>query len=114
MLANIRNELKGRKASYVFSADYKESDLLSFLFKVNSKKVIVENEKGTVEEISLDKNYKNILIDGVRGKTGLEINNSAVHVHTSSCRHEICMQTIAHNSGDIIACAPNKVLVRIV
>jgi len=114
VLANIRNELKGRKASYVFTADYKEIDLWSFLFKGNSKKVIVENEKGIAEEISLDKNYKNIFVDGVQGKTGIEINNSVVHVHTSSCRLEICKRSIAHNSGEIIACAPNKVLVRIV
>ena len=80
-------------------------------FKGNSKKVIVENEKGIVEEISLDKNYKNIFVDGVQSKTGLEINNSFVRVHTSSCRHEICKRSIARNSGDIIACAPNKVLV---
>ena len=38
LLANFRNELKGRKASYVFTADYKETDLWSFLLKGIVKK----------------------------------------------------------------------------
>jgi hypothetical protein len=113
-LSQIRNALSGRRANYVFTASYKESSFLASLLGKSKQEVVIENEKGVVERFSFEKNYKNVLVEGVQGKTGLGIDNGFVQVHTSSCRHEICKQTIAHNAGDIIACAPNKVLVRII
>lgn len=111
---NIRAGLKDRKADFLFTAEYKETDFLSSIFKSNKKEVVIENEKGLVERISLEKNYKNILIDGAQGKTGLKIENRIAQVHTSTCRHGVCKHTIASGAGNIIACAPNKVLIRIV
>lgn len=113
-LANIRSELKGREAKYALSVEYRETDFFSSLFNDDKRELVIENEKGTVEKISLEKNYRNIWVDGIQGKLGLEIFNGFVRVHTSSCRHEICKHTVAQNTGDIIACAPNKVLVKIV
>lgn len=113
-LTNLRSELKNRKAEYFFTAEYKETDLLSSLFKLNKKEVVIENEKGLVDRISLEKNYKNILIDGPQGKTGLKIENGIAQIHTSTCRHEICKHSIAGGVGNIIACAPNKVLIKVV
>lgn len=113
-LANIRSELKGREAKYTLSVEYRETDFLSSLFNRDKREAVIENEKGIAEKISLEKNYRNIWVDGVQGKTGLEVDNGIVRVHTSSCRNEICKHTIAQNTGDVIACAPNKVLVRIV
>ncbi|MEJ5263679.1 MAG: NusG domain II-containing protein, partial [Ignavibacterium sp.] len=72
------------------------------------------NGKGLVDKISLDKNYKNIWVDGLQGKTGLRIENGIAQVHTSSCRHGICKHSIASEVGNIIACAPNKVLIKVV
>lgn len=111
---NLRVGLKDRKADFLFTAEYKETDFLSSIFKSNKKEVVIENEKGLVERISLEKNYKNILIDGAQGKTGLKIENGIAQVHTSTCRHGVCKHTIASGAGNIIACAPNKVLIRIV
>ena len=113
-LTNLRSELKNRKAEFFFTAEYKEMDLLSSLFNSNKKEVVVENETGLVERISLDRNYNNILIDGPQGKTGLKIENGIAQVHTSTCRHEICKHSVASASGNIIACAPNRVLIKIV
>ena len=110
---NIRTDLKNRKAEYFFTAEYNETDFLSSIFKSNNKEVVIENERGLVDRISLDKSYKNILIDGPQGKTGLKIENGIVQVHTSTCRHGICKHTIASGVGNIIACAPNKVLVKV-
>lgn len=112
-LTSIRSELKSRKAKYALSAEYHETDFLSSLFNRDKREVVIENEKGIVEKISLEKNYRNIWVDGAQGKIGLEIDKGVVHVHTSSCRNEICKHTMALNTGDIIACAPNKVLIRI-
>jgi hypothetical protein len=94
-LTHLRSELKNRKAEFFFTAEYKETDLLSSLFNSNKKEVVVENETGLVERISLDRNYNNILIDGPQGKTGLKIENGIAQVHTSTCRHEICKHSIA-------------------
>jgi hypothetical protein len=112
-LINIRSDIKNRKADYFFTAEYSEIDFLSSIFKSNKKEVVIENEKGLVDRISLESNYKNILIDGSQGKTGLKIENGFVKVHSSTCRHGICRHTTASGVGNIIACAPNKVLVKI-
>jgi hypothetical protein len=112
-LIMIRSNIKNRKADYFFTAEYSETDFLSSIFKSNKKEVIIENEKGLVDRISLESNYKNILIDGPQGKTGLKIENGFVKVHSSTCRHGICKHTIASRTGSIIACAPNKVLVKV-
>jgi len=113
ILMNIRSDIKNRKADYFFTAEYSETDFLSSIFKSNIKELVIENEKGLVDRISLENTYQNILIDGPQGKTGLKIENGIAQVHTSTCRHSICKHTIASNIGNIIACAPNKVLVKV-
>ncbi|HEX9251750.1 MAG TPA: NusG domain II-containing protein [Ignavibacteriaceae bacterium] len=110
---NIRSGLKNRKADLLFTAEYKETDFLSTLLNSDRKEVVIENEKGLVDRISLNNTYKNILIGGPQGKTGLKIENGTAQVHTSTCRHGICKHSVASGPGNIIACAPNKVLVKI-
>lgn len=110
----VRTGLMNRKADLLFTAEYKETDFLSSLLNSDRKEVVIENEKGLVDKISLNNNYKNILIDGPQGKTGLKIENGIARVHTSTCRHGICKHSVASGVGNIIACAPNKVLVKIV
>jgi hypothetical protein len=110
----IRAGLKNRKADFLFTAEYNETDLLSSIFKSGSKEVVIENEKGLVDRVSLNKNYSNINVEGPQGKTGLKIENEIVQVHTSTCRHGICKHSIASGVGNIIACAPNKVLIKVV
>ena len=112
-LINIRSDIKNRNADYFFTAEYSETDFLSSIFKSNKKEVVIENEKGLVDRISLDQNYKDIVIDGPQGKTGLKIENGFVKVHSSTCRHGLCRHTIASGVGNIIACAPNKVIVKV-
>jgi hypothetical protein len=111
---SIRADLKNRKADFLFTAEYNETDFLSSVFKSGSKDVVIENEKGIVDRISLDKNYKNILINGPQGKTGLKVEKGIAQVHISTCRQGICKHSIASVVGNIIACAPNKVLIKVV
>jgi len=112
-LSNIRTSIKNKKAEYFFTAEYNEKDFLSSIFRSNNKEIVIENERGLVERISLEKNYKNILIEGPQGITGLKIEDGVTQIHISTCRHEICKHTIASGVGNIIACAPNKVLVKV-
>lgn len=113
-LFNLRNEIKNRKAEYLFTAEYKESDFFSSLLNSGKKELLIENEKGLVDRISLAKNYKNISVDGLIAKTGLTLSDGIVRVHSSSCKNGICKHSVAAAEGDVIACAPNKLLVRIV
>lgn len=112
--SNIRANIKNKKAEFFFTAEYKEQDLLSSLFSPDKKEVVIENHKGIVEKIPAQKEYKNIVIDGLQGKTELKIKDGIAQVHTSSCRNGICKHTITTGAGSIIACAPNKVLIKIV
>lgn len=113
-LSELRSKIKNRQADFLFTAEYKEEDFISSLFESDKKEIVIENGKGLVDKISLDKNYKNIWVDGLQGKTGLRIENGIAQVHTSSCRHGICKHSIASEVGNIIACAPNKVLIKVV
>ncbi|QQS36192.1 MAG: NusG domain II-containing protein [Ignavibacteriales bacterium] len=113
-LFNLRNEIKNLKAEYLFTAEYKESDFFSSLMNSGKKELLIENEKGLLDRISLEKNYKNISVDGLIGKTGLTLRDGIVRVHSSSCKNGICKHSIAAAEGDVIACAPNKLLVRVV
>lgn len=112
--SELRSKIKNRKADFLFTAEYKEESFIPSLFKSDKKEIVIENEKGLVDKISIDKNYKNIWVDGHKGKTGLRIENGFAQVHTSSCRHGICKHSLASGVGNIIACAPNKVLIQVV
>ncbi|MBZ0198955.1 MAG: NusG domain II-containing protein [Ignavibacteriaceae bacterium] len=110
----LRSKLQNRKAEYFFSAEYNESNLINSLLRGNNRTVVIENENGLVDKISLNGNYKNISVTGPQGKTGLKLENGLVNVHTSTCRHELCKQSgFASHAGDVLACAPNKVLIKI-
>jgi hypothetical protein len=80
----IRSILCGAEANIFFTATYKQSNNLSSLFSSNQKEIVIEN------------------------------NNGLVKVTKSTCRHKLCEKSrYAANVGDVIACAPNKVLIRI-
>ena len=113
-LMTIRSMLYGTEANIFFTAVYKQSNNLSSLFSSNQKEIVIENKNGTFDKIPLNSIYKNIIVDGPQGKTEIEINNSLVKVTKSTCRHKLCEKSqYATNIGDVIACAPNKVLIRI-
>jgi hypothetical protein len=109
----IRNELKGRKADCMLTVSTESRGLLASLFGGARKEVVIENETGTTDRIPLDGRSAVIWIDGPLGKTGLEISNGAARVRTSVCRHGLCKHAHASEPGDMIACAPNRVLVRV-
>jgi hypothetical protein len=111
---DLRRKIRDRKADLMFTAEYRDESLFASLFKSAKKEILIENEKGIVDRIPFDKNYKNVLIDGVQGKTGLSIENGIARVHSSSCKNGICKHSIASEVGNIIACAPNKVLIKVV
>lgn len=113
-LFELRRNIKEKKADLLFTAEFRNENLFSSLLNSNKKMIVIENEKGIVDRVPFDKNYKNILIDGAQGKTGLSIENGIAKVHSSSCKNGICKHSIATEVGNIIACAPNKVLIKVI
>ena len=113
-LMTIRSLLNGTEAKIFFAATYKQSNIFSSLFSSNQKEIVIENNYGTFDKIPLNSSYKNINVDGPQGETEIEINNGVVKVTRSTCGHKLCEKSrYAANVGDVIACAPNKVLIRI-
>ena len=44
----------------------------------------------------------------------ISVDNGIVKVTKPTCKHKLCQNNaLSQNSGNIIACAPNKVLIRI-
>lgn len=113
-LMKIRLMLSGTEANIFFSAVYKQSNILSSLFSSNQKEIVIENKNGVFDKIPLSSKYKNIIVNGPQGDTEIEISNGLVKVTKSTCRNKLCEKSqYAANVGDVIACAPNKVLIRI-
>ena len=53
-------------------------------------------------------------VDGVDGTLEIEVRNERVRIHSSPCRHQICVNTgWISRSYEQIICAPNRVLVLI-
>jgi hypothetical protein len=114
MFTEIRSKIKDRKAEYIFTAEYREKSLISRVFNTNEKVVVVENEKGIVDRINLNNSYRNIIVNGSQGKNSLAIQNGLVCIQTASCKNQICRYSgFISEPGKLIACAPNKVLIRI-
>ncbi len=110
----LRKKIKNRKGVLMFSAEYRQSNLFTNLLNNKNKVVVIENSKGIVDKINLNSSYKNFEVSGPQGKTGIKIVNGTASVHNSTCRHKLCEHAgYAAKPGDMIACAPNKVLLRV-
>lgn len=114
ILTNLRLNLKNKKAKYYFSADINQNDFTGGLIK-RSQTLIIENEKGVFDEIKLDRKSSDIIIPGNCGNTIISAGNNTAYVKKSSCRNKLC-EHFGHISSSVpvIACAPNKVILRTV
>jgi hypothetical protein len=113
-LMTTRSMLYGTEAKIFFAAVYRQSKILSSLFSSNQKEIVIENKNGVFDKIPLNSTCNNLKVNGPQGETEIEINNDLVKVTKSTCRHKLCKRSrYAANVGDVIACAPNKILIRI-
>lgn len=112
-LQTLRGQLKNADAEYMISAEYVEEAPLASLF-AGGRVLVVENAGGIADRIPLDGRSRKIEVRGPQGRTGITVANNGAHVHSASCRHELCRKAgTASRPGDVIACAPNRVLLRI-
>ena len=113
-LRNLRLELKERKADVYLSAVFNQFDFLYSLISSNHKEIVIYSENKLFDRIPINSLYKNIEVKGPQGITEIEADNGLVRVVKSTCRHKLCEKTgYAANTGDVLACAPNRVLVKI-
>jgi hypothetical protein len=112
-LQGLRGRLQSAEAEYMLTAEYVEEAPLSALLSTGSV-LVVENARGIADRIPLDGGSRRFDVDGPQGRTGVTVRNGSVRVHQASCRHELCRRAgAASRPGDIIACAPNRVILRI-
>ncbi len=112
-LHSLRIALKENEARYMISAEYHEEEALASLF-ATGRVLVVENDRGLVDRIAFDGRPRQIDVRGAQGVTGVTMTDAGAHVHSASCRHGLCRGAgIAARPGDVIACAPNRVLLRV-
>lgn len=112
-LQSLRSTMQSAEARYMISAEYVEETPLASLF-ASSRVLVIENERGIVDRIALDGQRRRLDVDGRLGRTGLTVSADGAHVHSASCRHGLCRGAgVARRPGDVIACAPNRILLRV-
>jgi hypothetical protein len=113
MIHSLRENIKNKPAEIFLSMEYNESGFLSSFFQTAGTAVFM-NEKGIAERIDLEKDYREIKISGQIGNTIAGIRNGRIRVIDSCCKNKICTHTgYINKPGEFIACAPNKVLIKI-
>lgn len=114
-LFNLRSELRNRKAQIKLSCYYNNPNLLNQIFMPTEKKLQVVNQHGIFDEIPLSRDYSRIMLKGNQGKLEFSIKDGVVRVINSSCRNKHCVNSgLISQQNQNLACAPNKILLRIV
>jgi hypothetical protein len=110
--SRLREHLLGERATLLFSAEYREPRMFDGL--LGGSTVVIENERGEFERLALSGRRRTLTVPGPLGGTGITVDDGTVHVHSSSCRHALCERAgSASRPGDVLACAPNRVVIRI-
>jgi len=111
---SIRSSLRNKKADYFLNVNFRKKSLLAFISSEDDKKIIIENNSGIIDEVLLSSNYDSIIVDGNCGKTSIQIKDGFVFVKKSSCKNKLCeLHGKISHPGNMIACAPNKLIVRV-
>lgn len=77
-------------------------------------RLLVDSEGQTVFSAPLS-DARQFTIDGPLGATRLQVANGGVRVLSSPCPQKICIGLgEARRAGDLLACVPNRIVVRIV
>ena len=86
---------------------------IPFMDSQSRDTVVVYQSDDMIAEYRLDED-RVFHVDGVDGTLEIEISNEKVRVHSSPCRHQVCVNTgWISRSYEQIICAPNLVLLLI-
>lgn len=107
ILSGLRSKLKESEAEYFFTAD--------IAGKTKGRNVLViENEKGIADEIELSRKKSEITVAGNCGNMKIVAGENTAYVKEASCRNKLCKHSgFIGTSNPLIACAPNKIVLRL-
>lgn len=108
IIKSLRLKLKKSEAEYYFTADISgKSEIRNVL--------VIENEKGIADEIELTRRKTEITVSGNCGNMKIVAGENTAYVKESSCRNKLCKHSgFIGKSNPLIACAPNKIVLRLV
>jgi len=113
LLLSLRDKVKNENSVYSFNAEYKTERIFDSLFKTGKNNLVIENENGIYDKIPLLID-REIFVKGPAGKTGIMIKGNSAYITVSCCRNGICKHSGEISGlGNMIACAPNKVMIYI-
>jgi hypothetical protein len=109
-LLALRTALQGRTAAVALTARLETRGEPTGQGRV----LVVEDERGLQERIALAGAPRSLELGGPAGRTLVEFGQDGVRVRRASCRHATCrLQGAATRAGELIACAPNRLLLRV-
>jgi len=109
-LLTLREDLRGREAMVAVSCRLEDRpDALA-----GERVLVIENENGEHDRVALDGATRRIELTGPAGKTSVLLDADGARVTGASCRHATCrLQGVVSRPGELIACAPNRVVLRV-
>jgi hypothetical protein len=109
-LLRLRERLQGRQAQVMVSC--RLEDRPGRL--AENRVLVVETERGVQDRIALDGQARRLDLHGPAGRTAVTVDQRGVHVAAASCRHATCRrQGVIARPGELIACAPNRLVLRV-
>ncbi len=109
-LLALRGAVHGRPAAVAFTARLEDRSETAG----DGRVLVVENERGLQDRIALHGDTRTLALAGPAGRTLVEYGEQGVRVREASCRHRTCqLQGVATHAGELIACAPNRLLLRV-
>ena len=105
--------LRGLDIAIIIALLFVSVAFIPFMGSQSRDTVLVYKGADVIAEYRLDED-RVFHVDGVDGTLEIEIRNERVRVHSSPCRHQICVNTgWISRSYEQIICAPNLVLLLI-
>jgi hypothetical protein len=109
-LLRLRERLQGQQAQVMVSC--RLEDRPGRLGQ--RRELVVETERGVQERILLDGRAHRVELQGPAGRTTVATDERGAHVAAASCRHVTCRrQGVIARPGELIACAPNRLVLRV-
>lgn len=84
--------------------------------KDNPEQAIISVDGQVVNRINMKENNSSKLffVEGVIGKSTIELHNGRVRMKESPCKNQICVhQGWIHSSGQSIVCLPGKIIIQV-
>lgn len=109
-LMALRESLRGRQAELAVTCRLRPRPDAT----AGARVLVVENERGVQERLPLAGAQRRVELAGALGGTRLVFGAEGARVVAASCRHETCRrQGAVSQPGEMIACAPNRLVMRV-